>query len=119
MRHLHIESEKLYLVRVLRILVVLAHPLDHVQHFSRVPGPKIQTVERLHRITGTVQHIIVDRQGFRPVRLNTEYSEAFFFDEKLQHTVLQLEEFPGARRRLSHGNYAWTSNGWLPLTQVV
>src|SRR5437016_2619694 len=110
-RHLHVEPQKLYLVRVLRILVVLAHPADHVQHFFRVPSPEMETVKRLLSITGTVQHIIVDRQGFRPVRLHSENREAFFFDEKLQHAVLQLEEFPSAMRLLSHGDDARIPNG--------
>jgi len=35
------------------------HPSNHVQNFFRVPGPKFNRSSRLHRITGTVQHIIV------------------------------------------------------------
>ena len=65
------------------------------------------------------QHVIVDRQRFRPVAFDSKYRESQLFDKKFQHAMFELKELARAMRGFAQGNNLCIPDHPLQGTQIV
>ena len=75
-------------------LVVLAHPLDHLEDRFGAPGPEVEGSEERVRVPLAGPDVAVEATGFRPGGFDHEGVEVHFFDEKSEDPGLHLEEVP-------------------------
>ena len=81
-------------------LVVGAHPLDHLEHRLRVPGPEVEPGEQLPGVAFSGAHIAVEPPRLRPGRFDGEGVEVHLLDQEPEDAGLHLEEVPRAVRVL-------------------
>ena len=81
--------------------VVGAHPLDHLEHRLRVPGPEVEAGEQLPGVAFAGAHIAVEPPRFRPGRFDGESVEVHLLDQEPEDAGLHLEEVPRAVRVLA------------------
>jgi hypothetical protein len=115
---LHVEAVEADPGRAAGVLVVAAHPLDHLQHLPGVPGPEAEVGEQHRRIAHSGVDVVVDTVGLRPGRLDAEGGEAHLPDQELEDAMLHLEELARAVRRLPERHDARVADDLLERHQV-
>jgi hypothetical protein len=86
---------------VRRIGIVAPNPTHHVEDFLAVAGPEMQAIQQLDRVAFARQHVVVQRQRFRPVGFQRKNREAHIRHQEFQQAVLELEELACAMRGLA------------------
>ena len=82
-------------------LVVGAHPLDHLEHRLRVPGPEVEPGEQLLRIPFPGADIVVYPPRLRPSGFHGEGVEAHLLHQEPEDAGLHLEAVPRSVRVLA------------------
>lgn len=95
-RVLHVEAVKVDLIRGRTVAVVLAHPLDEVEHLLGVPGPVHEAFEHLPRVADALGHVAVDRKGLAEAGLEREYAKSVLLDQLLKQAHAKRGKFVGA-----------------------
>ena len=106
-RELHVEAVESH---VTARLVVVPHPLDHLEHGLGVPGPEIESRQEDFRVPHPGADVAVDTARLRPTGLDRKGVEAHFFDEEAEDPRLHLEEVAGAVGPFAEGHDACVSH---------